>query len=300
MKDLDIINAVQRMQDYIVSHLDEEIAMRELCGISGYSKWYSLRIFKELTGKTPFEYVRALKLTEAAKRLRDTDEKVIEAAMNAKYDSHDGFTRAFTRQFQITPQEYRKMRPPVGFFTHYPITHAYLYMKKRNEDIMENQKVSRTVMAQVVERPARKLIFLRSQKATDYMSYCEEMGCDWEGLMNSIQEKFDNAALLELPKMLSKNGASACASGVEVPLTYSKPLPDGYEIVELPPCKMLYFRGMPFENEEDFCEAIEIVDEAICQYKPENFGLAFDFNAAPKFNFGASAQAGAKMAVPVK
>lgn len=300
MERIDIISAVQRMQDYIVSHLDEEITMRELCGTSGYSKWYSLRVFKELTGKTPFEYIRALKLTEAAKQLRDTNERVIEAAMNAQYDSHDGFTRAFTRQFQITPQEYRKTYPPVSFFTYYPITHAYLYMKKRNEDFMEKQKVPRTVTAQVVERPGRKLIFLRSKKATDYLTFCEEMGCEWEGLMNSIPEKFDNAALLELPESLSKNGASACASGVEVPVTYSKPLPDGYEIAELPPCKMLYFCGMPFENDEDFCEAIEIVDEAISQYKPENFGLAFDFNAAPKFNFGASAQAGAKMAVPVK
>ncbi len=46
---------------------------------------------------------------------------------------------------------------------------------------MPKEKVSRTVTVSVVERPARKLIFLRTPTATDYFSACEEVGCDWEG-----------------------------------------------------------------------------------------------------------------------
>ncbi|MGI6659693.1 MAG: hypothetical protein ACOX4N_09885 [Dethiobacteraceae bacterium] len=40
------------------------------------------------------------------------------------------------------------------------------------------RKVSPVVTVTVIERPARKLILLRSKKATDYFSYCEEKGCD--------------------------------------------------------------------------------------------------------------------------
>ncbi len=44
--------AVQRMQDYIESHLDEEVGLPELSRVSLYSPWYSYRIFREYTGET--------------------------------------------------------------------------------------------------------------------------------------------------------------------------------------------------------------------------------------------------------
>ena len=85
---------------------------------------------------------------------------------------------------------------------------------------MENMSICTVIP---VERPKRKLIYLPSKSATGYLSYCEEVGCDWEGLQNSIPEKFDTAAILELPEFLQEYGYSNIASGVEVPLDYSKP-----------------------------------------------------------------------------
>lgn len=299
MEDWDKIQAVKNMQEYIVRHAETEIDMNELATISGYSRYHSIRLFKQYTGQTPSEYIRALRLSHAAVHLRDTNERVLETALNASFESHDGFTRAFSRQFGIGPAAYQKATPPISLFTYYPITHALLHYKKRIDTEMSKVKVPATVTAQTVDRPARKLMILRSQKAEDYMSFCGEMGCDWEGMMNSVSEKFDNAALLELPKHLVIEGTSAFVAGIEIPMNYEKPIPENMEILELPACKMLYFRGTPYENEEDFCEAIEIAAEAIRNYKPEEYGLAYAFDIAPRFNFGASAQGGAKMAVPV-
>lgn len=300
MEDWDKINAVQRMQDYVLSHLGEEITMQALSGAAGYSLWHSLRIFRELTGKTPFEYIRAARLTKAAETLRDTGEHVLTVALDTGFDSHDGFTRAFSRQFDITPRKYREETPPVSYFTYYPIRNYYLTMSKRNDEMMENKKVSATVTVTAVERPARKLILLRSKNAADYFTFCDEMGCDWEGLMNSVPERFDNAALITLPGGLVRGGTSATAVGIEVPAGYSKPVPGNYEIIDLPPCTMLYFQGMPFASDEDFCEAIDIVMEAVASYKLETYGYASADDAAPRFNFGASASTGAKMAIPVR
>ena len=299
MNDWDKINAVDRMQKYIISHIDDEITMEDLSRVAGYSLWHSARMFKEYTGNTPFEYIRLTRLTNAAMELQASNTKVMDTALNNGFETHDGFTRAFSRKFNITPRKYQQEKPPVSYFTYYPIRDYYLYTDKRNDDSMKDG-LSSTVTIQTVNRPARKLIILRSQKATDYFSYCEENGCDWEGLLNSISEKFDNAAILELPKILVKDGTSACVAGVEVPQDYSKDIPNEYEMLELPPCTMLYFNGMPFENEEDFFNAIGIVIEAIENYKPELYGYAFADDIAPKFNFGAAAKTGARMAVPVK
>ncbi len=56
----------------------------------------------------------------------------------------------------------------------------------------------------LVHRKKRKLILLRSKKATEYFSFCEENGCDWEGLLNSNPYKLDTAAILTLPDFLIK------------------------------------------------------------------------------------------------
>ena len=65
------VDAVQRMQDYIERHIAESITLHMLAQTAGYSPWHAARIFKELTEKTPFEYIRALRLSRAAVKLRD-------------------------------------------------------------------------------------------------------------------------------------------------------------------------------------------------------------------------------------
>ena len=63
--------------------------------------------------------------------------------------------------------------------------------------------------------------------------------------------------------------------GVEVAADYSGEIPDGFDIIELPKCKYIMFQGEPFE-EENFCEAIQQVWDAIKKYNPEVIGYEWD------------------------
>ncbi|NLO70009.1 MAG: helix-turn-helix transcriptional regulator [Porphyromonadaceae bacterium] len=292
----DKVKAVSRMQHYISTHLDEDITLDSLANIAGYSKYYALRIFKELTGRTPFETIRALRLTKAAQTLQSSDEKIVDLAISSGFDSHDGFTRAFDRQFGINPAKISRETSPVSWFVHYPIE-AY-YILKEGIEPMLNEKISRTITVTVVERPARKLIFLR-HNSTDYFAACEEVGCDWEGFYNSIPEKYDTAAGGRLPKFLIQPDTNGQAFFVEVPFDYSKSIPNGYEIAELPPCTYLYFNGMPFEDHNDFPIAIGILNEAIENYPYERLGWKKSDNV-PYLGMGAEAETGARSAVPVE
>lgn len=76
------IKMVEKMQNYIEKHISEPISLHMLVNEAGYSPWYAARIFKELTGKAPFEYIRFLRLTMAAQKLRDDNIKVIDAALD--------------------------------------------------------------------------------------------------------------------------------------------------------------------------------------------------------------------------
>lgn len=70
-KEWENVLAVQKMQDYIEKHSKEEITLYELARSCGYSPGYATKMFRQYIGKTPFEYIRALKLSEAALRIRD-------------------------------------------------------------------------------------------------------------------------------------------------------------------------------------------------------------------------------------
>ena len=62
--------AVQRMQDYIGENLSRDISLSDLARVSLFSPWYSYRLFREYLDMTPTEYVRSLRLSRAALRLR--------------------------------------------------------------------------------------------------------------------------------------------------------------------------------------------------------------------------------------
>lgn len=109
MNNWDKINAVQRVQNYIEENINEPITLHRLSQAAGYSPWYTSCIFKQLTGKTPLEYIRVLRLSRAAVKLWDDDKRIIDVALDFAFDSHEGFTRAFSDNFGITPYRYPEL-----------------------------------------------------------------------------------------------------------------------------------------------------------------------------------------------
>lgn len=294
---MDRIEIVQQMQDYICKHCkDADFSVSNICNAVGYSRRHTDRIFKEYMGKTLQEYINAVCLTESVNELLNTEKPILEVALNSHFGSHEGFLRSFHKRFHVTPSEYRDKKTAIPLFVQYPISQYYALLNYKEELIMSNDLCFCMVTAQ--ERTKRKLIYLPSHKAQDYFSYCEELGCEWEGLLNSIPEKLDSAALIELPDSLVENGFSKIAAGIEVPYDYDKTIPEAYRIAALPECTMLYFQSEPYEKEEDFCQAIDSTYIAIGKYNPALYGYEFAYDIAPSFNFGADAKTGARLAVP--
>jgi len=291
------IEIVQKMQDYIKENVfKEDFDLNKLYSYIGYSHRHCDRMFKELIGKTINEYIRLILISESSKKLIKTNMNILDVAMDFNFETHEGYTRAFYNIFGITPNEYRKTKKPIPLFIQYSIKSYYSYMIKKEKDNME--KEINLCMITKLERPKRKLIFLRSKKATDYFSYCEEMGCEWEGLFSSISEKLEAPAILELPKNLFKAGFSNIASGVEVPFDYNGSIPENCEIAELEECKMLFFESEPFEKEEEFFPACESVFKAVEKYDPTKYGMKCADDIAPRFNFGG--ETSVRYAIPVK
>ncbi|MBE9478921.1 MAG: AraC family transcriptional regulator [Chloroflexi bacterium] len=286
------------MQDYIERHIHEPITLHMLAQAAGYSPWHSARIFKELTGKTPFDYVRTLRLSRAAVQLRDKDAKIIDVAFDFVFDSHEGFTRAFSKQFGMIPRRYQKNAPPLKLFMPARVR-DYYQMLQEGEYVMSENPNANTVFVQVVDRPARKLILKRGIKAKGYFDYCEEVGCDIWDVLCSVKEALYEPIGMWLPKNLIRPGTSVYAQGVEVPIDYSGEVPEGCEIIELAPCRMMVFQGPPYDDCK-FQEAIGDLWQVMNRYNPELSGFKWADEDGPRFQLEPMGYRGYIEARPVK
>ncbi|GBF34317.1 hypothetical protein DCCM_3429 [Desulfocucumis palustris] len=300
MESWEKVKAVQRMQEYIAEHIKETITLRMLANAARYSPWHSARIFKELTGKAPFEYIRALRLSQAAVKLRDNNIKITDVALDFVFDSHEGFTRAFSRQFGMTPRHYCKCKdkPVLKLFIPDSIRDHYLTLQKGENEMCKNPNI-KTVFVQVVDRPERKLLFKPGIKAKHYFEYCEEVGCDVWDVLSDIKEAIYEPIGMWMPENLHKPGTSEYSQGVEVPADFSGEIPEGFELVELPPCKMMVFQGQPFD-EKKFGEAIEEIWGVMKNYNPEIYGFKWADGDGPRFQLAPMGYRGYIEARPVQ
>ena len=262
------IEAVQRMQDYIEAHLDANISMADLANVAKYSPWYSYRLFVDLLHMTPAVYIRRLRLSKSALRLRDEKVRIIDVAFDFGFESVDGYQRAFYKEFGCNPYEYSVHPIPIYLFKPYGIKYAN---RKENKEMSE----VKNVFVQVIEKPERKVIIKRGKTAKHYFEYCNEVGCDVWGLLCSMKSICGEPVCLWLPQKYIAEGTSEYVQGVEVAMDYSGEIPEGFDVIELPKCKYMMFQGEPFE-EENFGEAIEAVWEAIKKYNPEVIGYTWD------------------------
>ncbi|MBQ3762274.1 MAG: AraC family transcriptional regulator [Clostridia bacterium] len=282
--------AVRRMQDYINDHISEEISIGELAKAASFSPWYARKLFIRFLGMTPAVYIRRLKLSKSALKLRDETCQILDVAMDMGYGSVDGYQRAFRREFGINPKEYSASPIPVWLFTP-----TFIIDKERSERKMSD---IRNVFIQVVEKPSRKVIIKRGINATGYWSYCEEVGCDVWGLLTSIKSISGEPVCLFLPRELRNPVTNEYVQGVEVRRDYKGEIPEGFEVIDLPASAYLLFRGEPFA-EEDYEAAIGEVWEAEKKYNPAFIGYKWD-ETNPRIQLEPIGERGYIELVPVK
>lgn len=263
------ILAVQRMQDYIEQNQDQEISLSRLARASLFSPWYSYRLFRERLGLTPTEYIRKFRLTQAAIRLREGKERIIDVALDTGFTNADTFTRAFYREFGLNPSDYMKNPVPIPLFI--PYGAKYRELRKEKIDVSNVQPV----FVQAIRKPERLCLIKRAVHAEDYFPYCEEVSCDVWGLLMSMKSLCGEPVSLWLPAKYKKPNTSTYVQGVEVETDYQGTIPEGFDTIRLPEAEYLQFQGQPF-REEDYCEAIRSVQYAMDHYDPSVNGYEWD------------------------
>ena len=278
--------AVTRMKAFIAEHLCDVITARDVAGAAGYSQYHAARLFKAETGLSPFEYIRRERLVKSAHALRSGKPKVLDVALDFVFDSHEGFTRAFSNAFGITPKKYAIQPDPSGWV----IPFRYLDRTRTESEEANMNREAAVIFTQIIERPARKLVLRRSKQASDYFEYVGEVGCGanngsepWD-ILTEIKEALYEPVGLWLPENMRPAGTGTYAHGVEVPLDY-KGTPDGFDVIDLDPCKMIVFQGEPYDDAH-FEEAVADCMERIGGFNPEVYGYQYADELAPRMQLG--------------
>ncbi|MCT4535380.1 GyrI-like domain-containing protein [Halodesulfovibrio sp.] len=110
-KKVHIRKRIEQVQRYIEENLDTPVTLEMLAEQCGYSTLYFHSIFTGMVGEGVKEYQRRLCLQRAARQLLLTDKSIMNIALEAGYESQEGFSRAFKKRFDFPPLKFRKLQP---------------------------------------------------------------------------------------------------------------------------------------------------------------------------------------------
>ncbi len=151
--------------DYIGKNLNDELTLEELCQVACFSKYHFHRLFTANTGVSLKSYIKWLRLKRAAHQLTvQKEDPIIHIALNAGFESHESFGRAFKQicgqspsQFRSTPNWLAWENPP----------HASTI---RGTSIMD---------IEIRDLPSRKLAVMEHHGAPAKMSQTLNALIDW-------------------------------------------------------------------------------------------------------------------------
>lgn len=101
------MSAIERAIWHIETHLGEPFSLEETARAAGVSKFHLSRSFGFVVGLSPSAFLRARRLSSAARQLAEGAPDILQLALDVGYNSHEAFTRAFRDVFGMSPEQVR-------------------------------------------------------------------------------------------------------------------------------------------------------------------------------------------------
>lgn len=298
-----IQHIVDRIDDCIRNKNDESLTLKLLAQEFGYSESHFSRRFRQVSEMQFRDYLRYRKLAFALRQLRDTDNSVLQIALDHGFSSHEAFTRAFREAYGLTPSEYRKHPVPVALRTILRPFDCYL---------MENGQTGMTstqgrVKTYFVTIPAHKFLHIKNYESIGYWDFWQKQslipGQDCEticGLLDSIPDKLDdlggdeaNSGSGQIMGFINDPAGRICSwgiplaecYGVRLPLDYNGPVPPQMLLMEVPEGDYIVFEHGPFDFETENSAVEEAMEQAMREFDYSASGYHLDLKPGRVFYF---------------
>ena len=168
-------NVVLKSVQFIENNLKNDICVLDIANSVYYSLYHFIRLFQSVTSFSPKMYLQQRRLSESIKELKNPDKKIIEIAYDYQFNSHEAFTRAFKKQFGISPSQIRNGVSLTSLPAVNPITEDYIYQSEKTKNTQHD----------LLELPEKILIGISFFLGDD--SKVTDLSKEWNQLKQEVQ-----------------------------------------------------------------------------------------------------------------
>jgi AraC family transcriptional regulator len=175
----DYTERILRVLLHIQRNLGEDLALDSLASIAAFSPYHFHRIFRGMVGESVRGHVRRLRLERAATQLKLSDLPVTRIALDAGYETHESFTRAFREMFGVSPTGFRAGSGAL------PGGEAPSGVHYRDDGNLEEFEPiltgGRNMEVKIVHQEPQRVAFVRHVGPYDQCGRAWEKLCEWAG-----------------------------------------------------------------------------------------------------------------------
>lgn len=99
---------LRRAIEYIHDQLERNLSVAEIAMAAGMNPYYFGRLFKQVIGMAPYQYLLDQRIERAKQLLAQTDLPIAEIGYRLGFSSQSHFSAVFRQLTAVTPSEYRK------------------------------------------------------------------------------------------------------------------------------------------------------------------------------------------------
>ncbi len=154
---------------YIEEHLDQALELERLARVAHFSPYHFHRVFTGFVGEPVKQYIRRLRLERAALQLKQRSPAITRIALDAGFESHEAFSRAFKKHFGMTPSDLRQSAGEDRAV----VLHT--------EPIFTFAKGDYAMEVRIENTPAMRIAFVRHVGPYDQIGPVFERLCGWAG-----------------------------------------------------------------------------------------------------------------------
>jgi AraC family transcriptional regulator len=147
---MDYSRQIQKALNFMEGRLTCSVELEDLADIANFSMFHFHRLFMSVVGYTPMDYLRRRRLSEAARELVYSMRSIKIIARRYQFESQASFTRAFGKQFGLSPGKVRKTKHAFAYFAPIDVKKE---MKRKGEKSME---------VKIVEKEAMKIVGMKT------------------------------------------------------------------------------------------------------------------------------------------
>jgi len=104
----ELYKLVTEAREYLNDNFRDKISLEMISKDIGVSKYYLHRLFKEINGKTPLEYLTDIRLENAKNKLQYSKDSIFEIAITSGFDNTAYFSNVFRKHIGLSPRQFRK------------------------------------------------------------------------------------------------------------------------------------------------------------------------------------------------